>query len=155
MMIYTKKNRIKIEITMCGEPVRTSSPGCSANRLSMVRSASSWAVKKPLLFVFVESVLFCLLLSLFEEFFISMDDIWWFVVDVTSVDKCIFSLLTENRILNSFYLFFRRRCIAKSFLSLSQAGTAHTCAAYVLKYEKKNTENCSSFFMHAMNIQIE
>lgn len=57
---------------MCGEPVRTNSPGCSASRLSMVRSANSWAVKNPLLFVFVESDL--LVLSLFEVFFMSMED---------------------------------------------------------------------------------
>lgn len=80
---------------MCGEPVRTSSPGCSASILSIVRSANSWAVKKPLLLVFVGSFLVWLLFS-FVEFFVSIEDDddddnwWWFVVDVTSVAKCIF-----------------------------------------------------------------
>lgn len=33
--------------TTCGQPVRTSSPGCSASRLSSVRSASTSALRKP------------------------------------------------------------------------------------------------------------
>lgn len=83
------------KITMCGEPVLTNSPGCSANKLSMVRSAKFSAVINPLLlllFLFVSLLLLLwLLLLLLADFVESIDDIWWFVVDDTSVAKCIFN----------------------------------------------------------------
>lgn len=82
-------------ITTCGHPVRTNSPGCSANRLSIVRSANVSAVNRPLLVLALllfplELLALVLLLFVpldaFDEVHVSM---FICVVDDTSVAKCM------------------------------------------------------------------